>query len=154
LRRWADRRLPRWARPRANATDDAPPDPFETLTHFDTHEPRRQALQRYLRETIAHRIADGRRAAESPASTLPMGSVDPTLPDSVFDQAVSDEDRDRYRAALERLGASDRDLIVARLELGYTYEQIALATGRESLDSARVAIQRALLRLAVEMSSG
>ena len=44
--------------------------------------------------------------------------------------------------------------MVARLELGYNYSQIALAAGRPSVDAARMAVRRALLRLAEEMGSG
>jgi hypothetical protein len=38
------------------------------------------------------------------------------------------------------------------VELGYTYEQLALLTGKRRTDSARIALHRALVRLADEMS--
>jgi RNA polymerase sigma factor (sigma-70 family) len=155
LRRWAHRRLPRWARQRADTSDIAQQSLLETLKRLDSFEPRRQeALQSYLRKTILNRIRDEMRWAARRRPTVSIDSCDLTAPDAVFDQAVGDENKVRYRVALERLEPADRELIVASLELGYSYEQVAVATGRKSPDAARVAIRRALLRLAAEMDSG
>jgi len=155
LRRWARGRLPQWARQRADTSDVTQQSLVETLERIDTLEPRRQkALQSYLRRAIMNRIRDEMRWA---ARRRPGDAVDPvdlTAPDSVFDQAVDAEQMSRYRVALGRLDPGDRELIVGSLELGYTYEQIALATDRKSADAARVAIRRALLRLAAEMDPG
>jgi RNA polymerase sigma-70 factor, ECF subfamily len=52
---------------------------------------------------------------------------------------------------LQRLRESDRELIVARVELGLDYDEIADLLGRPSMSAARVAVSRALLRLATEM---
>jgi DNA-directed RNA polymerase specialized sigma24 family protein len=38
-----------------------------------------------------------------------------------------------------------------KVELDFDYEQIATITGRPSRDAARMAVQRALTRLAAEM---
>jgi RNA polymerase sigma-70 factor (ECF subfamily) len=43
--------------------------------------------------------------------------------------------------------------VIARLDLGYSYAQIALACGRPTADAARMAVHRALLRLAEEMGA-
>ncbi len=61
---------------------------------------------------------------------------------------------ERYEAALARLSDADRELIVASVELGYSYEQLAEATGRASPDAARKAARRALVKLAEEMERG
>jgi hypothetical protein len=58
----------------------------------------------------------------------------------------------RYRPACARLLPSERELIVATIELGYSYEQLALATNQPSAEAARTAAKCALLRLAEEMS--
>jgi DNA-directed RNA polymerase specialized sigma24 family protein len=58
---------------------------------------------------------------------------------------------DRYESALQRLREGDRELIIARVELGLDYREIAELLGRPTVGAARVAISRALLRLAVEM---
>jgi peroxiredoxin family protein len=58
---------------------------------------------------------------------------------SPLEQAVGQEAVARYGAALARLSEADRELIVASIELGYNYEQLAEATGRRSADAARKA---------------
>ena len=57
----------------------------------------------------------------------------------------------RYDVALQRLRESDREIIVARVELGLDYGKIAELLEKRSIPSARVAVSRALVRLAVEM---
>jgi len=152
LRRWARGRLPRWARQRADTGDVVQDAVTEALPRLATFEPRRQkALQSYLRKAVMNRVRDEIRWAARRKRTVPIESIDLTAPVSLFDQAVDDEQRARYRAALGRLENADRELLVASLELGYSYEQVALATGRSSPDAARMAIRRALLRLAKEM---
>jgi hypothetical protein len=41
--------------------------------------------------------------------------------------------------------------VVARVEMGSTYLEIAEALGKPSTDAARMAVSRALIRLAEEM---
>ena len=53
-----------------------------------------------------------------------------------------------YEAALQRLPAGERELIIARVEMGLTYAELADAAGKPSADAARMAVTRALLRLA------
>ena len=73
---------------------------------------------------------------------------------SPLELAIDREDRRRYRAALALLRAADRDAIVARIELGYTYEQLALMLAKPTAESARLAVRRALVRLGNEMRRG
>jgi RNA polymerase sigma-70 factor (ECF subfamily) len=112
---------------------------------------RRRALQSYLQESIKNRIRDEVRRAgrvEVPESAGAEVLADESSP---LEHTLSVERRDRYRAALMKLASDDQSLIVGRLELGMSYEQIALATNRPSPDAARVAIRRAMLRLAEEI---
>jgi RNA polymerase sigma factor (sigma-70 family) len=73
---------------------------------------------------------------------------------SPLDAAIHQEQRDRYEAALMRLTPSERDLIIARVEVGLTYEEMASALGKPSWNAARMATARALLRLAGELKRG
>ena len=41
----------------------------------------------------------------------------------------------------------DREAIIARVELGFTYEEVAAALGKPSANAARMAVERALVRL-------
>jgi len=121
--------------------------------HLGRIEPkRRRALRAYLQESIRNRIRDEiRRAGQVETS----GGPTPTLPDpgtSPLGRAIALENTTRYREALRRLDPGDHELIVARVEMGLSYEQLALATERPSPDAARVAVRRALLRLAEELS--
>ena len=58
---------------------------------------------------------------------------------------------DRYRSALKHLPRRDQRLIVGRLELGYSFGQLAAVDGRAGPDAARMALKRALVRLAAAM---
>jgi DNA-directed RNA polymerase specialized sigma24 family protein len=75
---------------------------------------------------------------------------DPDL--EVFDSRG--EGLERYEAARGRLTSEDLRAIVARCERGMSHEEVAQALGKPSANAARVAIHRALVRLAKEMAGG
>jgi RNA polymerase sigma-70 factor (ECF subfamily) len=152
LRRWARGRLPRWARGRLD-TEDLVQEAFVNLfRRLGSIEPRRHhALRVYLQESIRNRICDEVRRAGRVEVAPEMTPDCPDLGSSPFDRAVASESSARYRQALARLEAAEQELIVGRLELDLSYDQLALATGRPSPDAARVAVRRALLRLAEEI---
>ena len=58
------------------------------------------------------------------------------------------------RRGVDASRANDRKAIVASIELGYSYDQIALMLGKPSAEAARLAVRRALLRLGEEMTRG
>jgi RNA polymerase sigma factor (sigma-70 family) len=91
----------------------------------------------------------GRRPAFEDLNELAPGD-DP----SPLEVAIRQEQLDRYDAALSRLTEPERDLIIARLEMGLTYEEMAEALGKPSWNAARMATARALLRLAEELRHG
>jgi RNA polymerase sigma-70 factor (ECF subfamily) len=100
-----------------------------------------------------NRIRDEIRSSRRRGAEVDVEDVDLTVPASLFDHLVDREREVRYREGLSKLRPEDREAIVARLELGYTYEQVAIATGRPTPEAARLAIRRALLRLAEVMSA-
>ncbi|HSS49301.1 MAG TPA: sigma-70 family RNA polymerase sigma factor [Thermoanaerobaculia bacterium] len=155
LRRWARGRLPQWARARMDTEDLVQEAAANAFRHLRRIEPRRRhALQAYLQESIRNKIRDEVRRAgrvEVPAS---VGSEVPGAESSPLERALSAERLARYHTAVALLPEGDQELIVGRLDLGLSYEQLALATGRPSPDAARVGVRRALLRLAQEMKSG
>ena len=61
---------------------------------------------------------------------------------------------ERYEAALQELKPADREAIIARIELQQSYEEVAIALGKPSADSARMAVTRAIARLISVMSGG
>jgi RNA polymerase sigma-70 factor, ECF subfamily len=155
LLRWARGRLPEWARDLADTQDVVQEAVLQTFKHLETFDARGEgALQAYLRQAVMNRIRDHiRRAGRRPASS-PLDSQHEDAAPSPLEQAVGRESVERYEAALSRLSEVDRELIVATVELGYTFERLAEATGRASPDAARKAARRALVKLAEEMERG
>jgi RNA polymerase sigma-70 factor, ECF subfamily len=155
LLRWSRGRLPRWARDLADTQDVVQEAVLQTFKHLETFEVRGEgALQAYLRQAVMNRIRDHiRRVGRRPFATELDSQHEDDEP-SPLEQAVGREAVERYEAALGRLSDTDRELVVASVELGYTPEQVAEATGRASADAARKAARRALVKLAEEMGRG
>lgn len=153
LRRWASGRLPRWTRDLMDTDDLVQETVVRAVNRIDAFEPRHEgALQAYLRQAVMNRIRDEvRRRMRGPALTE-LADDTPDLNASPLDHAIGHEAVDRYEAALARLRPEEREAIVARVEMDGTYEQVAQALGKPSPDAARMAVSRALLRLAEEMS--
>lgn len=155
LSRWARGRLPHWARDLADTQDVVQEALVQTFKHLETFDARGEgALQAYLRQAVMNRIRDHIRRV---GRRQPADALDSHLEDdspSPLEQAVGRQAVERYDAALARLSETDRALIVASVELGYTFEQLAEATGRASPDAARKAAKRALVKLAEEMARG
>ncbi len=155
LQRWASGRMPIWARDVADTDDIVQEAVLRTFARIEEFEPRREgALQAYLRQAILNRIRDELRRAGGRAPSI---ALDPDSPDpgaSPFEHAVGTEMAARYESALSSLSEDDREAIIARVELGGTYEEVAVAIGKHSADAARMAVGRALLRLAEAMGRG
>ena len=152
LRRWATGRLPRWARDVADTQDLVQDTLLQTFKRIEKIEVRGDgALQAYLRQGVLNRICDEfRRAGRRPA-VVALDSHAPDPAASPLEEAIGREAVDRYETALERLRAEDREAIVARIEMGFTHEEVATLLGKPSANAARMAVERALVRLAAEM---
>jgi RNA polymerase sigma factor (sigma-70 family) len=154
LRRWAHGRLPLWARGAADTSDLVQDALIGTPSRLGDFDPRqRSALQAYLRQAVRNRINDEIRRFTRRGPSVELDEEDFESAASPLREAIEEENRTRYLSALDRLGAADRELVVARVELGYTYDQVALMAGRNTPDAARVAVRRAILRLAQEMDA-
>ena len=154
LLRWAHGRLPAWARSAADTADLVQDAVLQTFRRLDRFEPRgRRALQAYLREAIHNRIRDELRRAvrQPPVDAASADQVAHSGP-SPLQAAIDSQRNERIRAALARLSAEERELVVGRFDLGYSYEQLALVCRRATPDAARIAVRRALVKLAAEMS--
>ncbi len=127
---------------------------FQTFKRIEKFEPRGEgALQAYLRQAILNRIREElRRTKRRPA----RGELDSQAPDegrSPLEEAIGHEALERYERALATLRPEDREAVVARIELGYTNQEIAELLGKPSANAARMAVERAIVRLANEMRS-
>ena len=152
MRRWASGRLPRWARDLADTQDLVQDVLLQTFRNLNRFEVRGEgALQAYLRQGLANRIRDElrRRARRPPATELDPHAADGGA--SPLESAIGREALERYERALTVLQPQDREAIIARVELDCTNEEIAAALGKPSANAARMAVERALLRLADSM---
>ena len=108
----------------------------------------------YVHMALRNRLLDAiRRAQRRPVSE----PLDPARPDhgpSPLEAAIGQQTLDQYEAALQRLKLNDQAAIVLRIELGYTDKEIAQELGKPSAAAAHMAVSRALVRLAKEMSRG
>lgn len=152
LRRWVSGRLPRWARDMSD-TDDLVQDALlRTFTRIEVFDARGVgALQAYLRQAVVNRVRDElRRKGRTPAM-VDAGDVDLAGQGSPLEEAIGQEAFERYQSALARLKPEEREAVIARVEMGYSYADLAEMLGKPTPDAARKAAQRALLRLAEEM---
>ena len=152
LQRWASGRLPRWARDLVDTDDLVQDSLLQTLRKVGTFEPRHPgALQAYLRQAVLNRLRDTlRRKQRQPAAT-DLDAVQLAAEGSPLEAAIGREEAVLYETALGRLSPEDREAIIARIELGYDYAELAESLGRPTPDAARKAVQRAVVRLAEEI---
>jgi RNA polymerase sigma-70 factor (ECF subfamily) len=152
LKRWASGRLPRWARDIADTSDLVQETVIQTFKRVAAFEPRGEgALQAYLRQAVLNRIRNEFRSKGRKPAVEDLDERIVSDQTSPLEAAIRQEQLDRYDAAMARLTEHERDLIVARLELGLTYEEIAGALKKPSWNAARMATARALMRLAEEL---
>lgn len=153
LQRWARGRLPRWARDLAD-TDDLVQDTLvQTFKRIEYFEPRGVgALQAYLRQAVLNRIRNElRRKGREPQAT-DLDGIDVESLESPLEHAIGREAVERYERALQRLKAEEQEAIIGRVEMGYSYEELAETLGKPTADAARKTAHRALVRLAEEMN--
>jgi len=153
LRRWAHGRLPPIARGYVDTNDVIQDAVFQVLRRIDVFEPRHVGgMQAFLRRTVTNRICDElRRLSRRPQ---PLTLVDEHPCDSMSPQeaAIQAETYQRYREALPRLRAKDRALVIARIELQWSYPEIAVHFRLATDAAARMATKRALRRFIVELN--
>jgi RNA polymerase sigma factor (sigma-70 family) len=152
LQRWASGRLPRWARDIADTQDLVQETLFQTFKRIERFEPRGEgALMAYLRQAILNRVREELRRAKRRPTRGELGSEAEDHARSSLEQAIGQEAIERYEQALARLRPEDRELVVARIELGYTNKEIAELLDKPTPNAARMAVERAVVRLATAM---
>jgi RNA polymerase sigma-70 factor, ECF subfamily len=152
LTRWASGRLPAGMRTMLDTNDLVQDAIVNALRNLNTLEIRNEGtLQAYLRRAVNNRIIDlYRRAKRRPnREDLPEDMASPSA--SPLEAAIGAEALESYERALDALGDGDREAIVLRVELGLGFDEIADQLGKPSADAARMAVARAIARLADEM---
>lgn len=155
LRAWARGRLPAAARDRLDTDDLVQISLARSLERLREFEPRRDgAFLAYLRRILINVIRDEvRRVSRLPGredltEALPDGGPTP------LDRALGRDLLDRYEEALEKLPEEDREAVILRVELGFSYPEVARAIGSPSPNAARMRIVRALMALAEVLDAG
>lgn len=154
LTRWARGRLPSPARGLLETDDIVQDTVIRTLQNLDRFEHRRDgALLAYLRTALMNRVREEARRSGRRPRQVELGEEHPeTRGRSALDQLVLDDEIERYEAALRRLKPLDREAIIARVEMGLPYEQVADLLGKPSLGATRNTVCRALTRLAEKLN--
>jgi len=152
LQRFARGRLPRWARDLTDTDDLVQETLLQTFKRIDGFDNRGVgALNAYLRQAVMNRIRDElRRKGRRPEMT-DLDGIEQDRAESPLEQAIGREMVERYEQALARLKPEEREAVIARVELGFTYAELAEALGKPTPDAARKTAERALVRLAEEM---
>jgi RNA polymerase sigma-70 factor (ECF subfamily) len=152
LRRWARGRLPQSARGMQETADLVQDAVFSAMRRLDAFEARHQgALQAYLRLAVMNRIRDVIRQQKRRPQQMELMDALEDHGASPLEQVIGSENVSRYDAAVQRLKPEDREAIIGRLELQHSYEELAVVLNKPSAAAARMAVMRAMKRLADEL---
>jgi RNA polymerase sigma-70 factor (ECF subfamily) len=152
LRRWASGRLPLRARELADTDDLVQEALLQTFRRLGELEARGAgSLYAYLRRAVLNKIRDHIRSGKRRPDHTGLQDVEAGEELSPLEQAIGREALERYERALARLRPVEQEAVIGRVELGFTYEELAQSMGSPSSEAARKAAHRALVRLAEEM---
>jgi RNA polymerase sigma-70 factor, ECF subfamily len=153
LRRWTRGRLPTHARAGMDTEDVVQDAVVNTLRRGDRFEHRTVAgLRAYLRAAVVNRIRDLIRGSRRRGTAVDVDEGLAGGDASPLERAILRERLDQFLAALQRLRPSDRQVVVWRVELGYSTSDIAQRLGKTE-GAAAMTVSRALARLAAEMGT-
>lgn len=150
FQRWLEARLPHRLRNRIDAGALLRRTIENAIEELD---PEREGE---LWDHLRTQLLEGLRQGVAAASVRPPTETHSLAMDSAAcpqEEVVGSDTLDRYERALGRLRSEERQAIVTRIEMGCTYEQVAESLGKPSVGAARMAVCRALVRLAREMST-
>jgi RNA polymerase sigma-70 factor (ECF subfamily) len=154
LKRWAHGKLPPAARGSLDTGDLVQEAALHAIQRLDVFEPRHVgAMQAYLRMSVINRIRDEIRKVGRHPAPMELPEDHPGDSTSPLEAALQTESYDRYRKALGLLKPRDREMVVARLEAQWDMTQIAQQFGMRTVDAARMAVGRALKKLAANLSA-
>ena len=153
LKRWAHGRLPAYARGALETDDIVQQAALQTLKRLHLFEPRHvYSLQAYLREAVVNRIRDAVRKQSRVGVHEDNSAEAPDVHDphslSPLEELIRQETVERYREALKQLKPQEARAAVLRLELELSFEELAEQLGKPTVDAARMATKRAIVRLA------
>ncbi len=149
LKRWARGRLPRWARDIVDTDDLVQETVIGTLRRIDVFEVRNDgALTAYLRQAVMNRVRNEIRNRKRHPGTAALDSDLEDDGQSPLEALIGRRTVEAYETALAELEPGERELVIGRVELGLSYAELAEAQNRPSPAAARMAVARALVKLA------
>jgi len=155
LQRWAHGRLPGWARDAVETQDLVQDTLAQVFQKIPVFKPEHEgSFPAYVHMALRNRLLDAIRRAQRRPVSEPLDPARPDRGPSPLEAAIGQQTLEQYEAALQRLKLNDQAAIVLRIELGYTDKEIATELGKPSAAAAHMAVSRALVRLAKEMSRG
>ena len=152
LQRWASGRLPGWARSMVSTVDlvqEALMSTFRVIEKGSSSD--NIAIHAYVRTSLKNRMIDELRKVQRRPALREMDQTYDSEIASPLEEVVGGQALQRYEKALASLDEGDRDAIIARVELGLSFGDIALMTDKNSADAARMQVSRALVKLAQAM---
>lgn len=156
LLRWAHGRLPHYARSASDTEDLVQTSLLRALRHLEEFQASGSgAFLAYLRQILLNEvrreIRDQRRHGGGHLQVDELELADGGQ--SVVELMVSQERLAAYERALARLDRRQQELVVLRIEFGLSYPEIAAEVGGTP-DAVRMAVTRALQRVATEIGHG
>jgi DNA-directed RNA polymerase specialized sigma24 family protein len=145
LERWARGRTPVWARHSVDSQNLVRQTLIEVAHSGEIDRPENDwrpltAIRRLLYQNVREHV----RTLHNPGGLTSQSSLrDPVLETELLAE---------YESALSRLSSGDRDAVIARAELGLPWSDVIGLLGKPGAATARIAVSRALVRLAREMS--
>jgi len=153
LQRWAHGRVPPAARGAVQTLDLVNDTLIRVLEGLPSFKPRHEgAFQGYVRTVLWNRIRDIARQHQRAGAPHALDSQIPGHDFSPLDLAIGQETFERYETALNRLRPEEKDLIIARIEMGLPHIEIGAMFGKPSVAAVHMALSRALVKLAEEMA--
>ena len=109
------------------------------------------AFLAYLRRTLQNKIRDEIRRADRRPVHLALTEGRPAQDPSPLESAIAVETLERYEHAMSKLSETHQEAVMLRIELGFTYVEMADAMNASSANAARMLVSRALVKLAKAM---
>jgi RNA polymerase sigma-70 factor (ECF subfamily) len=152
LRRWARTRVPRHLWARADVDDFVQGTFIRALRRYRQFDVRTSAtFQHYLRRILVNLVRDELRIVARQPERSELNDLAAPMTPSVVDQLIGKEVRSRYREALAQLPPRMRVALIARLERGASYDEIATLVDAPGGGAARALVGRGVTRLTAEM---
>jgi RNA polymerase sigma-70 factor, ECF subfamily len=153
LRRWAQARVPRMLWRRLDVDDFVQLTFIRALRRHTEFQVRHSAsFQSYLRKILVNLVRDELRlVGRLPDISAELGDIAAPFAPNALDLLLGKEAQRRYRLAIRTLRPRMRAAVVARLEKGLSYDDIAVRLGLVTPAAARAMVGRGVERVTAEM---